>query len=231
MKQDLNASGAHLKIEQVDGHYLLTHDGPGKHQIRVTGSFQSNRTADTGGICPALPMGAVSVPIAFTTEISIQRMASVKAWTPSGCSLDSFMLSGRNYPGTRISLLNEVGEPRRADNVYDSVPLGWIVETEKPAQIAEAGLGLYFDGLIVNGEPQTVRLSTSYGTLFTYRLADTSMIDAWDVKFGRETVNMPSLLRTRCDGYRATGVSRQGARSDCHASRSADFRFADHPRE
>jgi hypothetical protein len=128
-------------------------------------------------------MGAVSVPVAFTTDISIQRMASVKASPPSGCGPSPIMLSGRTYPGTQISLLNEAGEPTRADNVDYEHPLDVIVETEKPAQLAETAEGLSRDGVIVNGEPQTVRLSTSYGTLFTYQLANTAMIDAWDVKF------------------------------------------------
>lgn len=183
VKEDVAGTGAHLKIEQVDGHYRLTHDGPGSHFIRVTGTFQVNHGAETGGSCPALPMGPVEVPIAFTTNIDIRKMGSVKANAPLGCAEGSFMLSGRNYPGTRISLLDEAGQPTRADNVYDSYPLDVIVETEKPAQIAEAGLGLYYDGLIVTGEPQTIRLSTSYGTLFTYQLANPAMIDGWDVKF------------------------------------------------
>ena len=184
VKQDVSGSGAHLKIERVDGHYLLTHDGAGEHQLRVTGAFQTNHTPDSGGVCPSLPMGAISVPIAFTTNISIAKVSSVKAWPPSGCSADPSMLSGRNFPGLRISLLDESGQPiPRPDNVYNSYPLDVIVETEKPAQIAETSSGLYMDGLIVTGEPQTVRLSTSYGTLFTYQLANAAMIDAWDVKF------------------------------------------------
>lgn len=184
VKQDVSGSGAHLKIELVDGHYLLTHDGPGEHQLRVTGAFQVNHTPDSGGWCPELPVGAISVPIAFTTNISIAKVGSVKAWPPSGCAADSFMLSGRKFPGLRIGLLDESGQPLPPPvNVYDSYPLDVIVETEKPAQIAESGSGLSMDGLVVTGEPQTVRLSTSYGTLFTYQLANTAMIDAWDVKF------------------------------------------------
>lgn len=196
VKQDVGGSGAHLKIEQVDGHYMLTHDGPGKHQIRVTGTFQADRTPDTGGSCPTLPMGAVTVPLAFTTNIDIQRMASVAATPPLGCAAGSAMLSGRNYPGTRIGLLNEQGQAVYASNVYDSYPLDVLVETEKPAQIAETGSGLHYDGLIVTGEPQTVRLSTSYGTLFTYQLANTAMIDGWDVKYWAQPTQYIKSART-----------------------------------
>jgi len=182
VKQDVSGSGAHLKIELVNGRYLLTHDGPGTHQIRVTGNFRADRTPDSGGYCAALPMGAVSVPIAFTTNINIQRMGSVSA-APLRCAAGAFMLSGRKYPGTSINVLNEAGQPFRPDNVYDSYPLDVIVETEKPAQIAETEQGLHYDGLVVTGEPQTVRLSTSYGTLFTYQLANTALIDGWDIEF------------------------------------------------
>ena len=183
VKQDLSGLGGHLKIEQTDGHYLLSHDGPGTHQIRVTGTYRVNHSPDLGGVCFSLPMGAVEVPIAFTTNINIQRMGSVKAAAPYDCGPAAVMLSGRNYRGTRIDVLNEFGQPISGSNVYDTYPLDVLVETEKPAQIAEAGLGLNYDGLIVTGEPQAVRLSTSYGTLFTYQLANTAMIDGLDVQF------------------------------------------------
>ncbi len=137
VKQDLNGSGAQLKIEQTDGHYSLTHDGPGVHQIRVTGTFRANRTPDSGGYCPSLPMGEVAVPIAFTTNINIERMGSVKAATPLGCAAGSAMLSGRNYPGTRISVLNDAGQAIYAANVYDTYPLDVIVETEASADCRE----------------------------------------------------------------------------------------------
>lgn len=182
VKQDVSGSGGHLKIEQVDGHYILTHDGPGTHQLRVTGTFRATLSQDGGGYCPSLPMGEVAVPVAFTTNIDIQRMASVKA-APSGCGPAPVMLSGRNYPGTWINILNDAGEPMVANNVDDTYPIDVLVETEKPAQIAEAGSGLSYNGLIVTGEPQRVRLSTAYGTLFTYQLLDTSFVDGLEVQF------------------------------------------------
>ena len=183
VKQDVSGRGGHLTIEHTDGHYLLTHDGPGTHQIRVTGTYRIDNTPAAGGVCFSLPMGAVEVPIAFTTNINIQRVGSVKATPPYNCASAPVMLSGRNYPGTGLDVLNESGQPIIADNVYGSYPLDVLVETEKPAQIAEAGRGLNYDGLIVTGEPQKVRLSTSYGTLFTYQLANTEMIDGLDVMF------------------------------------------------
>jgi len=181
VKQDVGGTGAHMKIEQVDGHYLLTHDGPGTHQIRVTGKFLANNGTN-GGICHSLPLGEVAVPVAFTTNVNIQRMGSVQTDTWR-CGTSPVMLSGRNYPGTQIHFLNEQGKIMQPANVYSTYPLDVLVETEKPAQIVEAGSGLFYDGLIVTGEPQKVRLSTAYGTLLTYQLVDASFIDGLEVEF------------------------------------------------
>ena len=181
VKQDVGGSGAHLSIEQTDGHYLLTHDGPGQHQVRVTGTFRA--TNDTDQSCPLLPMGAVEIPIASTTNVTIRRLGSLMAARPSSCATPPIMLSGRNFPGTRMTLLDDQGQSFYPANVYTDHPVDITVETEKPAQIVEDESGLTQGGIIVTGEPQLVRLSTAYGTLFSYQLADTSLIDGWDVKW------------------------------------------------
>jgi hypothetical protein len=185
--QDTGTTGAHLTIEpaagQTAGQYTLTHDGPGAHQVRVTGTFKANHDSMSQGQCPALPMGMVEVPVAFTTKINIMPVGSVRGLAPTGCASPAIMLSGRNYPGTRISVLDDQGTYMGARNVYDTYPLDVIVETEKQADIAEGPSGFAYDGLVITGEPQKVRLSTSFGTLFTYQLADTSQVDGWNLQF------------------------------------------------
>jgi len=186
VKQDVDGTGAHLKIEQTDGHYLLTHDGPGYHQINVAGTFRVDALPPETEGCPPMPTTAADIPVTFTTNIGIQRLASTKASAPAACGASPVMLSGRNYGGSRVSLLNDKGQILFGANVDSNYPLDVIVESEKPAQIAEGSGaigGIAYDGLVVTGEPQLVRLSTTYGTLFTYQLANTSQIDGLDVKF------------------------------------------------
>ena len=168
----------------MNGRYTLTHDGPGSHEVRVTGTFRADhKTGSESGACPALPLGPVEVPVAFTTKISVVHLGSVRADPLTGCGDPAVILSGRTSPAARLSLRDDQGNYFYASNVYDSYPLDMVVETEKPAQVAEGPSGIRSSGLIITGEPQKVRLSTSYGTLFTYQLADTSMVDGWDLKF------------------------------------------------
>lgn len=189
LKQDVRGTGTHLSLEHSDGHYFLSHDGPGYHQALVTGTFRVDALPSETLGCPSLPTMAADIPITFTTNIDIQHLASTQASAPAGCGPAPIMLSGRSYGGSRVGLLNDKGQFLFGANVDSDYPLDVLVETEKPAQIAEgtggsSGLaGLAYDGLVVTGEPQRVRLSTSYGTLFTYQLANTSMIDGMDVKF------------------------------------------------
>jgi hypothetical protein len=181
VEEDLDGSGAHLSVDESDGHYTLTHDGPGNHRLRVTGIFREPLEADAGACGPQ--SGPIEVPLAFTVELHVQRVVNATGLPPLGCNAEPFVLSGRSYPGTPVRLWNEQGEIMQPVNVYDSYPLEVIIETEKEAQIEQAGSSLRYDGLIVTGEPQKIRLSTSYGPLLTYHVVDLAAIDAWDIEF------------------------------------------------
>ncbi|HYQ02724.1 MAG TPA: hypothetical protein VER96_28825 [Polyangiaceae bacterium] len=180
---DTGGTGAHLAIELVDGHYRLTHDGPGTHDVHVTGTLHVEAT-DLAQVCePRFPKTAVDIPVTLTSHIKIQHLGSVAGEPGFGCGSSPVMLSGRSFGHLWLSLLNDAGQPISGKNVYSENAVDVVVETEKAAEIVEAGSGFALYGLIVTGEPQKVRLSTSYGTLFTYQLANTAMIDDWDVKF------------------------------------------------
>src|SRR6478609_439606 len=134
--EDVGNRGAHLKVEPSNGQYLLTHDGPGNHRLRVTGIFHSDPVPEAASTCDNLPTGALDIPLAFTANIDIQKLGSVKASTPSGCGASPIVLSGRGYSGSSaITLLNDQGQPFYAANVNSRAPLDVLVETEKPAQI------------------------------------------------------------------------------------------------
>src|SRR6478609_6061725 len=180
---DTGKTGAHLAIELVDGHYRLTHDGPGTHDVHVTGTLHVEATDQTGGCTPNFPKTAVDIPVTLTSHIKIQHLGSVAGEPGFGCGSSPVMLSGRSFDHMWLSLLNDAGQPISGKNVYSDNPVDVVVETEKAAEVVEAGSGFALYGLIVTGEPQKVRLSTSYGTLFTYQLANTAMIDDWEVKF------------------------------------------------
>ncbi|HYP99071.1 MAG TPA: hypothetical protein VER96_10370 [Polyangiaceae bacterium] len=181
--EDVGNRGAHMKIEQSDGKYLLTHDGPGNHRLRVTGIFHADPPPEGGPTCDKLPTGAVDIPLAFTADIDIQKLGSVKG-AASGCGASPVVLSGRAYSGSSaITLLNDQGQSFYPANVDSRAPLDVIVETEKAAQIEAPSTDGSYAGLVVTGDPQTVRVSTTYGTLLTYRLANTSFIDGFEVKY------------------------------------------------
>jgi len=184
VKQDVGGNGSHLKIEQANGQYQLTHDGPGKHEVHVTGTLHVEAIDAMGlGCAPHFPQAAVDIPVTLAVHLTIQHLGSITASPPFDCGTAPVIWSGRGSGGIYLTLLNDTGQPISGANVYSSYPADVIVETEGPAQIAEAGSGLNYYGLIVTGDPQRVRLSTSYGTLFTYFLANTSLIDGMDVKF------------------------------------------------
>jgi len=184
VRQDQGKTGAHLTIEQTSGHYLLTHDGAGSHELWVQGTLHVEATDALGATCATkFPSTAVDIAVTLGVKLNIEHLGSVTGSPRFGCGAAPVMLSGRMFDGTSLSLLNDAGKPISGANVYSEYPVDILVETEKSAQIAEAGSGLYYDGLIVTGEPQMVRLSTAYGTLFTYFLANTSLIDGMDVKF------------------------------------------------
>lgn len=180
---DTGRTGAHLEIELVDGHYRLTHDGPGTHDVHVTGTLHVEAT-DLAQVCaPNFPKTAVDIPVTLTSHINIQHLGSIEAEPGFGCGSSPVMLSGRSFEVLWLSLLNDSGQAITGNNVYSDNPVDIVVETEKAAVVAEAGSGFATYGLIVTGEPQMVRVSTSYGTLFTYQLANLAMIDDWEVKF------------------------------------------------
>jgi hypothetical protein len=183
VEPDTGGTGAHLKIELVDGHYRLTHDGPGTHDVHVSGTLHVEATDQTQGCAPNFPQTAVDIPVTLTSHINIQHVGSIAGSPGFGCGSSPVMLSGRSFNGVRLNLLNDAGKPISGNNVYREYPVDVVVETEKAAEVAEAGSGFALYGLIVTGEPQMVRLSTSYGTLFSYRLATTSQIDGMAVKF------------------------------------------------
>ncbi len=181
VKEDTGGTGAHLSIEQTDGHYILTHDGPGEHQVRVTGTFRA--TNDATQTCPLLAMGPVAVPIAYTSTISIRTPATLTALPPSDCATPPVMLSGHSFAGLRITMRDDTGQAIYPANASTLAPFDVTVETEKPAQIVEGNEGYASSGIVVTGETQMVRLTTRMGTLFSYQLADASAIDGWELKW------------------------------------------------
>lgn len=185
VEQDLDGQGATLSFVRAGDGYTLTHDGPGHHHVRVLGAFVPNRATDTGGgpapACPVLDDNAGQLPVSLTYDVTIKQAAGATVALPASCGERALVLSGRSLDGPRVYLLDSGGKVFGANNAADP-PLDVVVETESAAEIQAAAFG--FSGKItVQGAPQRVRLSTGFGPLTTYDIADISQLDGWKLDF------------------------------------------------
>lgn len=234
VEQDVSGVGAHLSLEKESSEYTLIHDGPGNHRINVSGKYVFDEATGLGTTnCPAIDPGRTEIPFPFTLDVAVTAVASVTATPPPECGDEPFMVSGRDYPAYDIYAVDAEGVRISAQNV-PRPPTDVIIETEGPAELAHESW-LQNRGVVTTSGQQLVRVSTQFGTLYTYPLVPFSAIDGWDVRYWYSLNHLSTAVLLEphrdepatCLGPRVGAVVAvtSGARTMCGSLMPEDFSF------
>lgn len=175
VEEDIDATGATLSLEEAEQDFVLRHEGLGRHQLKIRGTFVANFPHN----CPALLDENGELAVTFRQEIKVEEAAGARIALDETCPAEIKALSGESLSGRSVMLIDSEGKEFYADNVEQAYAIDVLVETEREATIADGPAA----SLNVTGAPQLVRLSTPLGPLLIYELVEPGQVDDWDVQF------------------------------------------------